>query len=93
MRSGSGSARTRSAALRAAMDDAGVRVDVQWHRQRRPLPAEIDLSAFRIIQEAVTNVVRHAGRLQETQIATLPNLPVRRRKVLGGLISEYYQAA
>jgi signal transduction histidine kinase len=25
------------------------------------LPAEIDLSAYRIIQEAVTNVVRHAG--------------------------------
>jgi signal transduction histidine kinase len=41
--------------------DAGVRVDVQWRGPRRPLPADIDLSAFRIIQEAVTNVVRHAG--------------------------------
>ena len=40
---------------------AGVRVDVQWRGQRRPLPADIDQSAFRIIQEAVTNVVRHAG--------------------------------
>jgi len=39
----------------------GVRVDVRWHGQRRPLPPEIDLSAFRIVQEAVTNVVRHAG--------------------------------
>jgi signal transduction histidine kinase len=40
---------------------AGVRVDVRWRGQRRPLPAVIDQSAFRIIQEAVTNVVRHAG--------------------------------
>jgi signal transduction histidine kinase len=40
---------------------AGVRVDVRWRGQRRPLPADIDQSAFRIIQEAVTNVVRHAG--------------------------------
>ena len=29
--------------------------------ERCPLPPEIDLSAFRIIQESVTNVVRHAG--------------------------------
>jgi signal transduction histidine kinase len=47
--------------LAAATTDAGVRVDVQWRGQRCPLPADIDLSAFRIIQEAVTNVVRHAG--------------------------------
>jgi signal transduction histidine kinase len=41
--------------------DAGVRVEVDWRGSREPLPADIDLSAFRIIQEAVTNVVRHAG--------------------------------
>ncbi|MFE5329582.1 sensor histidine kinase [Embleya sp. NPDC056575] len=40
---------------------AGVRVDVAWHGQRRPLPPEIDLAAFRIIQESVTNAVRHSG--------------------------------
>ncbi len=40
---------------------AGVQVDVDWRGSREPLPADIDLSAFRIIQEAVTNVVRHAG--------------------------------
>lgn len=40
---------------------AGLRVDVRWAGQRCPLPPDIDLSAFRIIQEAVTNVVRHAG--------------------------------
>jgi signal transduction histidine kinase len=50
--------------LAATTATAGVHVDVQWRGGRRPLPAEIDLSAFRIIQEAVTNVVRHAGTRQ-----------------------------
>ena len=47
--------------LAATTLEAGVRVDVDWHGSREPLPADIDLSAFRIIQEAITNVVRHAG--------------------------------
>ncbi|MUN38591.1 sensor histidine kinase [Actinomadura litoris] len=47
--------------LVAATADAGVRVDLRWRGERRPLPPDIDLSAFRIIQEALTNVVRHAG--------------------------------
>jgi signal transduction histidine kinase len=38
----------------------GVEVEVRWRGERRPIPADIELSAFRIIQEAVTNVVRHA---------------------------------
>ena len=48
--------------LAATALDAGVRVelDVDWRGSREPLPADIDLSAFRIVQEAVTNVVRHA---------------------------------
>jgi signal transduction histidine kinase len=47
--------------LAATALDAGVKVEVDCHGSRKPLPADIDLSAFRIIQEAVTNVVRHAG--------------------------------
>lgn len=39
---------------------AGVRVELRWRGARRALPADIDLSAYRIVQEAVTNVVRHA---------------------------------
>ncbi|MEV0399348.1 sensor histidine kinase [Actinoallomurus sp. NPDC050550] len=46
--------------LAEATTVAGVRVDVRWRGEPRPLPPEVDLSAFRIIQEAVTNVVRHA---------------------------------
>jgi signal transduction histidine kinase len=45
--------------LAAATAAAGVHVDVRW-LGRRSLPQEISLSAYRIIQEAVTNVVRHA---------------------------------
>ncbi|MEV3929348.1 MULTISPECIES: sensor histidine kinase [unclassified Streptomyces] len=40
---------------------AGVRVDVRWRGDRRDLPSDVDLAAFRIVQEAVTNVVRHSG--------------------------------
>ncbi len=46
--------------LAARARDAGVQVEVDWHGSRESLPADIDLSVFRIIQEAVTNVVRHA---------------------------------
>jgi len=47
--------------LAAQTLDAGVQVEVDWRGSREPLPADIDRSAFRIIQEAVTNVVHHAG--------------------------------
>ncbi len=39
---------------------AGVRVDVTRFGQPRDLPPSIDLSAYRIVQEALTNVVKHA---------------------------------
>jgi signal transduction histidine kinase len=41
--------------------EAGLRVDVDITGDVRPLPQGIDVSAYRIIQEALTNVVRHAG--------------------------------
>jgi len=47
--------------LAATTTAAGVRVDVRRRGEPRQLPPDIDLSAFRIIQESVTNVVRHAG--------------------------------
>ncbi|MFK8907171.1 sensor histidine kinase [Streptomyces sp. YS-3] len=47
--------------LAAATEDAGVRVDVRRSGEQRAVPADIDLSAYRIVQEALTNVVRHAG--------------------------------
>jgi signal transduction histidine kinase len=39
---------------------AGVHVDVQRVGDVRPLATGVDLAAFRIVQEALTNVLRHA---------------------------------
>ncbi|WP_226899846.1 sensor histidine kinase [Nonomuraea phyllanthi] len=47
--------------LAATTTAAGVEVQVRWLGDRRPLPPEIDVSAYRIIQEALTNVVRHSS--------------------------------
>jgi signal transduction histidine kinase len=41
--------------------DAGLSVDVAAPEGGEPLAAMVDASAYRIIQEALTNVLRHAG--------------------------------
>ncbi len=40
---------------------AGLTVDIRRDGERMALPPGTDLAAFRIIQEALTNVVRHSG--------------------------------
>ena len=47
--------------LVAGMAAAGVTVDVQVDGTARDLPPAADLSAYRIVQEALTNVARHVG--------------------------------
>jgi signal transduction histidine kinase len=47
--------------LVASTKHAGVLAIVETIGMPRPLPGEIDLAAYRIIQESVTNVVRHSG--------------------------------
>src|SRR3954453_4146824 len=42
--------------------DAGLDVRVAIEGPRKTLPAGIDVSVFRIIQEALTNSLKHAGR-------------------------------
>ena len=47
---------------------AGVRVDVRTEGIERALPATVDLSALRIIQEALTNSVRHGRAAHATVV-------------------------
>jgi signal transduction histidine kinase len=47
--------------LVAQIGEAGVPVHMRVEGQPRGLPPGVDLSAYRIIQEALTNVVRHAA--------------------------------
>lgn len=46
--------------LRRRVEDAGVSVDLAVHGPPRPLPAAADLAAYRILQESLTNVVKHS---------------------------------
>lgn len=49
-------------ALVSTVEASGVAVDVVVEGDRRPLGASVDSAAFRIVQEALSNVVRHARR-------------------------------
>lgn len=47
--------------LIANTEAAGLATTVRCDGQPRPLPPAVDLTAYRIIQESLTNVIRHAG--------------------------------
>ena len=47
--------------LLAQMAEAGLAVKLRVEGTRPQVPPGVDLSAYRIVQEALTNVVRHAG--------------------------------
>lgn len=52
--------------LVATMADSGLSVDLQCTGERVKLPAAVDLAAYRILQESLTNVLRHAGSASAT---------------------------
>lgn len=46
--------------LVSRMRDAGLSVELEMEGQRRELPAALELSAFRVMQEGLTNSLKHA---------------------------------
>jgi signal transduction histidine kinase len=53
-------------ALIAQVEDAGLQVRIRVDGQRGTVPPGVDLSAYRVIQEALTNVIKHAASAPAT---------------------------
>jgi signal transduction histidine kinase len=47
--------------LVAGMSESDLAVEVDVEGEQRPLPPTVDVSAYRIVQEALTNTLKHAG--------------------------------
>jgi len=57
-------------ALVARVSESGVPVRVETVGPWRALPSAVDLAAYRIVQESLTNVLRHAGPASATVCLT-----------------------
>jgi len=53
-------------ALVGQAEAAGLKVEVALEGEPRALPPAVDLACYRIVQESLTNVVRHAGASRAT---------------------------
>jgi signal transduction histidine kinase len=47
--------------LVASLSDSKLAVEVSVEGEQRPLPPTVDVSAYRIVQEALTNALKHAA--------------------------------
>ena len=50
------------------MREAGLRVRVDVHGTPSPQPPAAELAAYRVVQEAMTNVLKHADRKEATVV-------------------------
>ncbi|MEV7792559.1 histidine kinase [Streptomyces sp. NPDC087512] len=57
--------------LVATFRHAGLHVEVARADQNTTLPASVDLAAYRIIQEALTNVRKHAGPRAKAEVSVV----------------------
>jgi signal transduction histidine kinase len=52
--------------LAAMAREAGLDVELDVGSSAAPLPSAVDTTAYRIVQESITNVIRHVGRSRVT---------------------------
>ncbi|MFJ8633583.1 sensor histidine kinase [Streptomyces sp. NPDC093568] len=65
--------------LAGTFRSAGLRVEVARADQGTTLPAAVDLAAYRVIQEALTNVQKHAGAEAKAEVSVVrvgPNVEI-----------------
>ncbi|MGQ4365591.1 sensor histidine kinase [Streptomyces sp. SAS_272] len=65
--------------LAGTFRSAGLPVEVARADQETKLPAAVDLAAYRVIQEALTNVQKHAGPAAKAEVSVVrvgPNIEV-----------------
>jgi signal transduction histidine kinase len=64
------------AELRAHLAEAGVEVSLDLSGDAEPVPSGAGLSAYRIVQEALTNVLKHGGTTAAVHVTSSPSVVV-----------------
>ena len=82
---GNGHAQPSLRGLQDLADHVALDVDIRTHGEPVALPAGVDLAAYRIVQEALTNAVRHSGGDRATVDVTYAPREVAIRVVDDGI--------
>ena len=69
----------RLEALAAGVEAAGTHVDLSVRGKPHDLPARVDLAAYRLVQESLTNVVKHSAHPRAEVTVTYAQDEVRLR--------------